>query len=202
MTILYLDWSGDAGFKFREASSQFLTFACVTNPKGFSGALDQLRRDYVLEKNFHFHFADASRLIKNPFFGNLAETDISGVVLRVNKPRLSHNFRKKRGDDLIAFFIAETVSQFSPHLVDKSILAIDGNRDESALTQKIRVAVSTRLRSIGTAYFKQIRIRPAREEDGLQVADMLAGAAGSNNMNDNALLGYLRDRIKLVDFKG
>lgn len=202
MSTLYLDWSGDAGFKFHEASSRFLTFACVVSPIAFSNTLSQLRRDYALAGNFHFHFASASELIKRPFFECLAKTDISGIVLRVNKLRLGQDFRRMRGDELIASLVAETVSHLSAQMIDRGVLMVDGSRDETALTQGIRVATSTKLRSIGTTYLKQVRVRPAREEDGLQVADMLAGAAASSNINDNALLGYLRDKIELADYKG
>jgi hypothetical protein len=31
---------------------------------------------------------------------------------------------------------------------------------------------------------------------------MMAGAAASEHIGDNALLGYLRDKAKLIDFTG
>ncbi len=107
-----------------------------------------------------------------------------------------------RGDNLVAHFVAETVAEMPAELIDGAVLLIDGSRDEVALQQRIRATVSAKLRRVGSTLLKDIRVRPAREEDGLQVADMLAGAAASEHIGDNALLGYLRDKVKLVDFGG
>jgi hypothetical protein len=44
-------------------------------------------------------------------------------------------------------------------------------------------------------------MRPAGEEDGRQIADLLAGAAASEHLSDNALLGHLTSKVKLMDFE-
>ena len=200
MKTLYLDWSGDAGFKFNQASSRFMAVACVTNSEGFSQPLANLRRDYKLGKHFHFHFTNASRLIKRPFFNALAPTAFAGVVLRVDKSTLSHQWRKMRGTELVSRLVAETASQLSSELINEAVLLVDGSRKESRLRNQMRVAVSAKLRA-NSASLADLVMRPAREEDGLQVADMLAGASASNHIGDNALLGYLGDKVKLIDFK-
>ncbi|MEK7327986.1 MAG: DUF3800 domain-containing protein [Chloroflexota bacterium] len=189
-------------FKFNRGSSKFLAFACIASPASFTEPLNRLRGGYKLGDNFYFHFKNASELIKPAFFSLLAQTDITAVVLRVDKPALKQEWRKMRGDNLVAHFVAETVAEMPAELIDGAVLLIDGSRDEVALQQRIRATVSAKLRRVGSTLLKDIRVRPAREEDGLQVADMLAGAAASEHIGDNALLGYLRDKVKLVDFGG
>ncbi|MBI3242239.1 MAG: DUF3800 domain-containing protein [Chloroflexi bacterium] len=202
MKTLYMDWSGDPGFKFNRGSSKFLAFACLATTAGFAEPLKKLRDDYRLGSNFYFHFKNASELIKPAFFSLLAQTDITAVALRVDKPALGQDWRKMRGDDLVAHFVAETVAEMPAESIDNAVLLIDGSRDEVALQQRIRIAVSDKLRRVGSTLLKDIRVRPAREEDGLQVADMLAGATASEHIGDNALLGYLHDKAKLIDFTG
>jgi len=202
MKSLFLDWSGDAGLKINEGSSKFLVHACVTNTSGFAEPLNRLRRQYRLGDRFYFHFNNASQLIKQPFFNLLGQSDINGIVLRVHKTRLEKEWRLKRGDQFIAETIAKTISTLSQDVINGSVLIIDGNRDEIVLHNKIRRAISIGLKDVGEARLKKVSVRPAREEDGLQVADMLAGAAASERLSDNALLGSLGDKVKLIDFWG
>ncbi len=124
-----------------------------------------------------------------------------GVVFRVDKHKLERKFQTMGGDVLIARFAAEVVSQLPKHTLNKATLLIDGNRDEAALARKLRVTISERLRG-GAVYLKRTAMRPACEEDGLQVADMLAGAAASEHLEENALLGYLGDKVQLTDYTG
>ena len=201
MKALYVDWSGDAGWKFRASSSRYLSIACVTGLTPFSDILDIVRFQYSLGKDFCFRFTDASRFIKPPFFAELASHDLAGIILRVNKSNLGAEFRKMRGTDLIGFFVAETISWMPDNLITDHWLIFDGSRKEVSVTQTMRIMVSAKLRSLGKPLFRRIVPRPAREEDGLQAADMLAGAAASEHLSDNALLGHLREKVNLKDYQ-
>jgi hypothetical protein len=202
MKLLFLDWSGDAGFKINGGASKFLVHACVTSRVGFSQTLNSLRRQHNLGSNFHFHFNSASQIIKRSFFTAVGQTDMQGVILRFHKAQLSPAWREKRGDVFIAESIARTVMELPEANLDKHTLIIDGNRDEVTLHTAIRKAISHELLQGGKARLRKVSVRPAREEDGLQIADMLAGAAASERLSDNALLGRLGDKIKMIDFWG
>ena len=200
MKAAYLDWAGDAGFKFRAASSRYLSISVVASKTLPSDTLDIIREQFHLGKAFYFHFTNASELIKPPFFAALARTDLQGVVLRVDKLKLSETFHKMSGAMLIGYFVAEAASHLPEQFIAKQVLIFDGSRDEIALTQIIRVAISAKLKESGLPRFRRVTPRPAREEDGLQVADMLAGAAASEHLPDTALLGRLQGKVELVDF--
>jgi hypothetical protein len=199
---LYLDWSGDAGFKFRRGSSRYLTFACVTCATPFEQPLGVLRARYSLGKAFHFRFAKASEFIKPHFFAVVGAMPLRGVVLRVDKTRLPAESHHRRGEALLSELAAETICQMPAVPGEERTLVFDGPRAERALWQALRVACSARLREAGLPPMAQVQARPARAVDGLQVADMLAGAAASEHLADNALLGRLGGKVVLVDYAG
>lgn len=200
MKPLYLDWSGDAGFKFRRGSSRYLTFGCVACDTPFDTALGQLRTRYSLGKGFHFRFNKASEFIKPIFFSTVGLLDLRGVVVRVDKTRLPPAAHRQRGDDLLCFFAAQTVARMPATAGEGRALIYDGLRAEKALGQGIRVAISAMVRTTGLPPIGRVLARPARDEAGLQIADMLAGAAASQHLAENALLGRLAGKVVLVDY--
>ena len=201
MKILFLDWSGDAGFRFRHGSSRYLSIACVASSAPFDNALDAIRAARELGKRFYYHFSDASEVIKPVFFQALAETEIRGAVLRIDKSRLSTDFHRMRGIQLVAHFIAETISGLPETMLEDRSLIFDGSRDETTVVRAIRIALSARMRQMGKPLFDRVTARPAQEEAGLQGTDMLAGAASSARLADNALLGYLRGKVIVADYE-
>ena len=195
-----MDWSGDAGFRFRRGSSRHISVACVTSPIPFDETLSDIRASNELGKSFYFHFSDASETIKPAFFQTLAQTEIRGVVLRVDKSRLQPEFHRMRGMNLIAHFVAENICRLPESMIANHSLIFDGSRDETTVIRAIRVGVSARLRLLGKPLLDRVAARPAQEEAGLQVADMLAGAASSARLTDNALFGYLGEKVILADY--
>lgn len=202
MKQLFLDWSGDAGFKFRRGSSRYLTFACVTSATPFEQPLGALRARYSLGKAFYFRFTQASEYIKPLFFSAVAAVEMQGVVLRVDKMRLPPEARRRTGLELLGDLAAETLCLWPAVPGEDRALLYDGLRAERALGQVLRVALSAHLRAAGLPPLARVQARPAREVDGLQVADMLAGAAASERLAQNALLGRLGSKVRLVDYAG
>src|SRR5436190_21734398 len=198
MKTIYLDWSGDPGFKFRSGASRYLAVACVTDSVPLAGALNYLRERHSLGKTFYFRFTDVSNFIKPVFFSALTSLDFQGVVLRVEKARLGPEFRRRRGLELLAYFVAETVCYMPESSPKARTLIFDGLRSEHALTQTLRVSISAGLRARGLPPLKRVAACPAREYDGLQVADMLAGAAASEHLADNAFFGSLRVKVAMI----
>jgi len=177
-----------------------LTIACVRCDEPFANALDGLRAQYSLGKAFHFRFTKASKFIKPKFFATVGMLNMDGVVLRVDKSRLGLETRRRRGIDLLAYFAAGTVCRMPAIELEDHALIFDGLRAERALTQALRVAISATMRENNLPPLVRLAARPAQREAGLQVADMLAGAAASGHLADNALLGALTGKVMLIDY--
>lgn len=63
-------------------------------------------------------------------------------------------------------------------VVENAVLIFDGPRRETKTIRGIRVAISRLLEERELGYhLKKVTARPSTKEDGLQVTDMIAGAA-------------------------
>jgi len=177
---VFVDWAGDPGFKFRRGSSQYLVMVAVFTRayEVMQQRLDRLRNQRRLATDFHFHYADASKLIKPAFFDALVDVPFTARVMVVNKAELSDPWRRMRGQRMIEHFVAEAVVGAGRERVEKGVLIFDGPRRETKTIRGIRVAISRLFEKRELDYrLKKVTARPAAEEDGLQVADMIAGAA-------------------------
>lgn len=66
---LFLDWAGDAGFKFAEGSSTHLVFviAFIADYSVLRQALASLRRGRRLPKDYEFHYVKSSKKVREAF---------------------------------------------------------------------------------------------------------------------------------------
>ncbi len=202
MKYAFVDWAGDAGFKFRLGSSRYLVIAAI-----FCDDYDQLKNDLAslrqrwgLKQGFVFHYIKASRKIKPAFFKTLADTTFTAKVLVVDKPQLPHPFWKMPGQRVVNHFIAELVVGAPKEVVEGANLIFDEQRDATKIIRGLRVAISAQLRIRKFDYYlKKVTARPAKDEDGIQVADMIAGAAFEEVMGKRAShLQSLSGKIELI----
>ena len=174
MTIrIFVDWSGDPGFKFRQGSSELFVVAAVMLDEEIS--LDTLRSRLSLPDDFEFHYSKTDRAIRENFRNHVNnELEVPGVViLRVDKQRLPLEMRQKRGEQIMANFIALCVSGLPDDLIQNAILYYDGEKEQKSFKNTLRAALYESMQS--GIFLRDIKALPASRVDGLQVADMLAG---------------------------
>lgn len=174
MTIrIYVDWSGDPGFKFRQGSSELFVVAAVMSDEELM--LTDLRLQLSLPDDFEFHYSKTDRAIREYFKNHInSALEIPGaVVLRVDKQRLPRETRQKRGEQIMAGFIALCIASLPSELIHHAILYYDGVKEQLSFKNTLRVALSEAMQP-GT-FLRNMKAVPASRIDGLQVADMLAG---------------------------
>lgn len=175
MRYSFLDWSGDTGFKFDAGSSRYLILCMVViqDYERLQLCLRALRDSMNVKRTFEFHYAVTPREIADRLFETLAASDelsLQAGVLVVDKFALPHHFRRMRAPDLLAYFVGQTAGLIGD-MLQRTYLRIDGKRADVAAVRRIRVELSRlgyRLNKLGVV--------PAHKQDGLQVADMIAGA--------------------------
>jgi hypothetical protein len=140
--------------------------------------LDGLRKQQNLAAEFFFHYADASKRVKTAFFDALSEVPFAARVIVGDKAELPDSWHRMRGQRTVERFVAEAVVEAGREMVENAVLIFDGPRRETKTIQGIRVAISHLFEERELDYrLKKVTARPAIEEDGLQVADMICGAA-------------------------
>jgi hypothetical protein len=174
MTIkIYVDWSGDPGFRFRRGSSELLIIAAMMVDEEITVA--HLRKRLSLSDDFEFHFSQVDHRIREEFCAYIG-TEIkiaSAVVLKVNKQLLPKEFRLKTGERVVADFIALCIKSLPPLLLQNAILIYDGKKEQKSFRNILRKTLSDALKP--GIYLGEVKAVPASQNDGLQIADMLAG---------------------------
>ncbi|MFZ5909853.1 MAG: DUF3800 domain-containing protein [Chloroflexota bacterium] len=174
MTIrIYVDWSGDPGFRFRRGSSELLIIAAMMADEEITVA--PLRERLSMSDDFEFHFSKVDYRIRKEFCSYInAEIEIPGaVVLNVNKQLLPKDSRLKTGEQIIADFVALCVKGLPAHLLQNAILIYDGKKEQKSFRHILRKTLSDALKP--DIYLGEVKAIPASQNDGLQIADMLAG---------------------------
>jgi len=175
---LFLDWSGDAGFKFGRGSSEYLIWALVssTDYGRVRKRLVLLRRELGLFPLFEFHYKQTPPDLRAAFFETLCDLPFSAEVLIVHKPSLPPSFARMKEAQLYGRFVADLLLRTERTSVDQALLLVDAQRSAVALVRGIRVVVSRAMEEAGLPHrLTKVKPRPAKEEDGLQIADMIAG---------------------------
>ena len=197
---LFLDWSGDVGFKFGRGSSEYLvpTLVSVDNYGQVREGLRRLRKNLGLPPHFEFHYNQTHPRFRAAFFAELSAMPFQAGVLIVHKPSLPFAVTKMREQERLGIFVANLILRVEPDLIEKSLLLVDGQRKDTALAQGIRVAIARALERSGRPRrLRKVKTRPARSEDGLQIADMIAGTVVSRLQGRHHYLDWVGDRVSI-----
>ena len=202
---LFVDWSGDLGFKFGRGSTTYLVIAVVNlaDYAAFRRVIAKLRTERGLHRAYEFHYAHIPEAERAAFFDALRGATFEAWVLIVDKQRLSGRFKRRNQYDLFGEFVDTLVDQLPAEVIQNALVVIDAHATVTKLTRSIRVAVSRTLRAREIQPgIKKVRGRPAHREDGLQLADMLAGAVVETKVRGGVeQLAGLEDRTRVVWFE-
>ena len=201
---LFLDWSGDVGFKFGRGSSEYLVLALVssTNYGQVRRTLDSLRRELGLASLFEFHYRQTPPEVRDAFFNVLIGLPFSSEILVVHKPSLPLSFVKMREAEICGHFVSDLVLRTDQTVIEEALLLVDAQRSDVVLARGIRVAVSHALEEAGVTYgLRKVKARPAREEDGIQIADMVAGAMVNRLEGKRDYLAKLEEHLSVWHYE-
>jgi len=113
------------------------------------------------------------------------------------KDEVSTSYRQLHGIDLIIELLTGLTLRASPLDIGNDVLVIDGATD--ALRSALRVRLSLECRKINRIRpFGKIAAASSRREDGLQLADMVAGAIRDHALGRNFEYRQMLAR-KIVD---
>lgn len=178
-TELYLDSSGDFGLKFGRGSSSHvsLVVARLSNPVAFTSSMVVLRRREGLPNHYEFHYAKIRPATRAAYFVELARLGFEAWGVCVDKRTLPNEYRRCHSDELLCRLAGEVAARIPEDVIAGATLVVDDKQERTKASQAVRVAVSRVLE--GRQMKKRLggaRGLPAHRSDGLQLADMLAGA--------------------------
>jgi len=177
----FMDESGDAGGNVRKGASSHFVLAMVetTAPENLRVELCRLRVALNLPATFEFRYHDTRKVaVRAAFFVLLRSLDVRVRAAVVDKTRLPADFSFKR-QGIYSFVVGQLVMRASLDELADAILIVDGKG--GAPTANLMRGLRTHLSQLCRDYqrvrpFQKIVARNSSAEEGLQFADMVAGA--------------------------
>lgn len=178
----FMDESGDAGGNVHRGASPYfvVVFVETTEPETLCENLRDLRTKFNLPRRFEFRYHDTRMAwARGAFFTLFRSLDVRVRAAVVDKARLSSEARDWGRQEMYEYVLGEMVSRSARDELYMAVLVIDGQRESSA--KPFIRGLRRRFDQIERAQkrgriFKAIQLKEARREDGLQYADMVAGA--------------------------
>ncbi len=176
MQYFFVDESGDAGLEGQASSSSHFVMAMIQLAERASvKPLVDLRKALNVSPNFEFKYHKSTPAQKDRFFHDVLKIPFRVRAVVVNKSRLGAPLNTLPPQQLTIELIISLTLRTSELDIANEVLIIDGAIP--MFCRNLRVQFTER-------YKREERIRPfkniiggdSKNEDGLQLADMIAGA--------------------------
>lgn len=170
----YVDESGDAVLKNRGSAYYVVAMAQLPNREPVTH-LAALREVLNLSPNFEFHFYKMNSRQKNEFFQAIRPLSFRVRVAALIKSQTPPTYRDLDSTELAIRLLVDLALRSSPLDIANDILVLD-DKPESFI-QSLRIHFTQAYKQARRDRpFKKIVSSKSTFDDGLQIADMIAGA--------------------------
>lgn len=196
--FVYLDESGDTGFKFDKGSSRYfiVTILLTPDPLPLDGSIDELRESLGFPARYEFKFYRSRENTRLQFLRLLTRHDVLIRTLVVDKLRFSRPEMQERN----AFygFLVRSLLENDANRIRDATLILDqrdkGKKSKQTLATYLRRSLNSG--TIGVQKIRDIRYHESHRDNLLQAVDMASGAINVHYARGNsAYLRVIRTRI-------
>jgi len=193
-----LDDSGDPGRVGIQGASSHLVLAMVQLAERTPlPEIQAAREELYLPAHYEFKYYKSTPAQKRVFFRTVSPILFRVRAIALDKTIVPVDLTSLEGDALVVELIARMTLRASPLDIANDVLIIDGGTP--ALCRAVRVRLSEEChRTKRVRPFSKIVGGRSWSEDGLQLADMIAGAIRQYVMGENAE-SYRSFETKVVD---
>lgn len=179
--LVFIDESGDPGFKVKKGSTPVFVAAMVIFADGEAAAqTEQVIRDAQarLRVRSEFKFNKASDPVRDGFFAAVCRCPFLVRAIVVRKESIYSPHLRADKEDFYRFFVRQMMTFDGGELVDARVV-IDGSGDREFR----RELGSARRRQVGRK-LRDVRFSDSRSDRLVQLADMCAGAIARSYRSD------------------
>lgn len=204
--LVLIDESGCPGFKLAKGSTPYFVvgmviFKDLAQAESASKTIAELKQ--LLKINPEFKFSKTRSEIKDKFFDSISQFNFEVMALVIDKSRLYSSKLRNSTDAFYNYFL-KTLMQHDNNILQNASIKIDGSGDKEfkkALTAYLR-------QSIGQNKIKKFKFSNSRNDNLIQLADMIVGAIARSysekRTNGSRWLNILKKNGKIKniwDFK-
>lgn len=179
-TLVFIDDSGDPGFKFDKGSSNFFVISAVIfddslEAEKMAVAIKDLRRNLKFpEDNFEFKFAHSSKEVREKFLSAVSKFNFRIRFLIVDK-RIIRSDELKNNKNSFYGYIIKTLLKYSNNSILEAKVKIDGSGDR-VFRKSFASYLKNGLNSSQKKVIKKLELVDSKKNVLIQLADMVAGA--------------------------
>lgn len=195
--LVFVDESGDAGFKVAKGSTPVFALAMVifgdhVEAQRTQALIDAGRAQLKVQPEFKFNKCNSTR--RDGFFDLVKDCDFRVRAIVVEKDRIWSERLRSGSDDFYRFFL-KSMMKFDNDILQDALVVIGGSGDREF---KNRLSTSLRRHTVPGAV-RAVKMRDSRSEPLVQLADMCVGAIARSYRHDrdqaNRWLKLLQPKI-------
>lgn len=200
--LIFLDESGDSGFKkARGSSSTFvITLVIFNDPldaEETALTIKRLRRRLALRDEFEFKFSKCSAEFRSEFFQAVAGSPFRVRSLVVRKDVVESPELQKKRDSFYGYFVRQVIHRNKDAMTNAK-LRIDGSGDR-AFRQQLAAALRKEFNR-NRMVLVDVRTQKSHNSVLIQLADMVAGECRRRHEGSardaNSYFGLLKEKIE------
>ncbi len=177
--IVFIDDSGDPGFKLQKGSSACFVIALVIfddplEAEKTSLSIKELRRKLKVSDLYEFKFNKMDKRFKAKFIENVRDFKFRVRAIVVRKEVISSQRFRSYKEDFYNYIVMQVLKQ-SKGVVKKAKLKFD-KRGEQSLRNQLRVYLSRELDNKNNNIFNDLKFVDSRQNTLIQLADVVAGS--------------------------
>jgi hypothetical protein len=205
--LIFIDDSGDPGFKFDKGSSTHFVIACVIFDDNLDAEetalkIKRFRRSLGWRDEQEFKFNKASKKIRQAFLNEVKNCNFRIRAIVVNKTSIKNTELRTDKNKFYNYIIKEVLVNNQGTILNASI-RLDGHQDRS-----YKMATLTYFRqqlNQQNRLLKNIRFVDSQKDSLIQLADMVASSIFRTTQNKTDKEEYktiIREKIEnILEFK-
>jgi len=197
------DEAGQTGFKFDLGATRYfiVNLVLVNDPQSLRECVDRMRSRLGLSPMEEFSFNKSSNRHRHAFLAGLSDLDFVARAIVVDKTLLPDDFRHMRSVEFYAFFVAQLLNHLPTGELDRTILHLDRFGAPKTALRCIRQQLAHLRPKDRRSLVKRIVFKESHRENGIQVADMIAGAIFRwREKHDAQFATHVWDKILLWEY--
>ena len=181
--LVFIDDSGDPGFKLHKGSSRIFVIALIVfddelEAEKTSLSIKELRRKLKVSDKYEFKFNKTNRKFRNNFFKTVNNFKFRIRAIVVKKEIIYSPHLKNYIENFYNYVIMQ-VLKHTGGKIKNAKLKFD-KRGERVLRNQLRTYLSRELDNKNRKVFKDLKFVDSRQNTLVQLADMVAGAIFSS----------------------